>query len=69
MSRSQPFASGGQINTGSFDFAYAELQRVLAEMVDHVDEDANTIMSRRLPEKAEIEQLFWYAFEGRSVDF
>ena len=37
--------------------------------VEHVMIDANTLMSRRIPEFDEIEKLFHYAFDGRSVDF
>ncbi len=41
----------------------------LAMMVEHVEIDANSLMSRRIPETEEIEKLLLYAYEGKSVDF
>ncbi|MCP4361792.1 MAG: iron-containing alcohol dehydrogenase [Chloroflexi bacterium] len=41
----------------------------LSLLCDHVEMDANTLMSRRYPERDEIEQIFRYAFDGREVDF
>lgn len=38
-------------------------------LVEHVEIDTNTLMSRRIPEMEEVEQLFWYAYEGKPVDF
>ena len=38
-------------------------------LCEHVLIDANTLMSRRIPELDEVEKLFQYAFDGRSVDF
>lgn len=45
------------------------LQAHLPTLVEHVEIDANTLMSRRIPETEEIERLFWYAFSGKRVDF
>jgi alcohol dehydrogenase class IV len=47
----------------------AEMEPVLEEMVYHVEIDANTLQSRRMPETDEVEKLFAYAFDGREVDF
>ncbi len=38
-------------------------------MCEHVEVDANTIMSPRIPDMTEIEQLFRYAYHGQTVDF
>jgi len=38
-------------------------------LCEHVLIDTNTLMSRRIPELNEVEKLFQYAFDGRSVDF
>lgn len=45
------------------------LTAVLPTLVMHVDVDANTLQSRRIPETEEVERLFWYAYEGKAVDF
>ena len=41
----------------------------LPTLVEHVEIDTNTLMSRRIPEREEIEQLFLYCFEGKPIDF
>ncbi|MCA9898546.1 MAG: iron-containing alcohol dehydrogenase [Ardenticatenaceae bacterium] len=46
-----------------------ELDEQMETLVEHVMIDTNTLMSRRIPEFEEIEQLFHCAFNGRSVDF
>jgi alcohol dehydrogenase class IV len=47
----------------------ADFEEGLAVMVDHVDVDANTLMSPRIPSTSEIEKLLLAAYNGRSVDF
>lgn len=47
----------------------AELEAQMETLCEHVLIDTNTLMSRRIPELDEIEKLFLYAFDGRSVDF
>lgn len=46
-----------------------EFEAALPMMVEHVAVDANTLMSRRLPETEEIEKLLWHAYEGNPVNF
>jgi alcohol dehydrogenase class IV len=46
-----------------------ELEANMETLCEHVLIDANTLMSRRIPEPVEVEKLFQYAFDGRSVDF
>jgi alcohol dehydrogenase class IV len=46
-----------------------ELEANMETLCEHVLIDANTLMSRRIPELAEVEKLFQYAFDGRSIDF
>jgi alcohol dehydrogenase class IV len=45
------------------------LEKVLNIMVEHVEIDSNTLMSRRIPETEEVIKLFHYAFAGKPVDF
>ncbi|MBE2221949.1 MAG: iron-containing alcohol dehydrogenase [Anaerolineae bacterium] len=49
--------------------APADFEEAMPMMIEHVDFDANTLMSPRIPETSEIERLLLYAFNGRSVDF
>ena len=47
----------------------ADFEEAMPLMVEHVDYDANTLMSPRIPETSEIENLLLYAYNGRSIDF
>jgi len=47
----------------------AELEAQMETLCEHVLIDTNTLMSRRIPELDEVEKLFQYAFDGRSIDF
>lgn len=49
--------------------AAVEFEDALSMLVEHVDYDANTLMSPRIPDDNEIEKLIWYAYEGKQVDF
>ncbi|MBK8985277.1 MAG: iron-containing alcohol dehydrogenase [Chloroflexi bacterium] len=42
---------------------------LLPIMVEHVEMDANLLMSPRIPDTSEVEKLLQYAYEGRAVDF
>ncbi|MCA9938072.1 MAG: iron-containing alcohol dehydrogenase [Anaerolineales bacterium] len=41
----------------------------LQPMCERADTDTNILMSRRLPETEEVQRLFEYAYDGRSIDF
>ncbi|PIE79512.1 MAG: alcohol dehydrogenase [Chloroflexi bacterium] len=47
----------------------AEFEEAMPLMIEHVDFDANTLMSPRIPETSEVEKLLLYAYNGRAVDF
>ncbi len=49
--------------------APADFEEALPMLVEHVDYDANTLMSPRIPDTPEIEKLLLAAYNGRSVDF
>lgn len=49
--------------------AEADFEAHLGEICEHTEIDTSILMARRIPERAEIEQLFRYAFRGRRVDF
>ena len=46
-----------------------DFEEAMPMLVEHVDYDANTLMSPRIPETSEIEKLVLFAYNGRSVDF
>ena len=46
-----------------------EFGQQIPPLVEKVEMDTNTLMSRRIPETEEVEKLFHYAFVGTSVDF
>jgi acetaldehyde dehydrogenase/alcohol dehydrogenase len=47
----------------------ADFEEALPLIVEHVNVDANTIMSPRIPDSPEIEKLLMAAYNGRSVEF
>lgn len=47
----------------------AEFEEALSLMVEHVEIDVNTLMSRRIPEREDVERLFRCAFDGVRVEF
>ena len=47
----------------------AQFVEMLPIMVEHVEMDANLLMSPRIPDTAEVETLLQYAFNGRPIDF
>jgi alcohol dehydrogenase class IV len=49
--------------------SWAQFEPMLPLLCQHVEIDTNTLMSRRIPESHEVEQLFRYAFSGQVVDF
>jgi alcohol dehydrogenase class IV len=49
--------------------AAADFEEAMPLMIEHVDYDANALMSPRIPVNSEIEKLLLYAYNGRSVDF
>jgi alcohol dehydrogenase class IV len=46
-----------------------EFVQALPRLVANADMDTQVVMNTRVPESAELEKLFQYAFDGRRVDF
>ncbi len=46
-----------------------DFRNSLAKLVSNADMDTQTVTSARVPSTGEFEQLFLYAYEGKSVDF
>ncbi len=45
------------------------LSAAMETLCDHAQNDTQIVAAPRAPERAELEKLFWYAFEGKAVDF
>ncbi|MCP5095595.1 MAG: iron-containing alcohol dehydrogenase [Chloroflexi bacterium] len=56
-------------NLQEADIKIELLENNLDMMVEHVEIDTNTLMSRRIPESEDVIKLFQYAFDGKPVDF
>jgi hypothetical protein len=50
------------ISTKAFETA-------ILQLVANAETDTMLVMSARIPESAELEQLYRYAYDGRSIDF
>jgi alcohol dehydrogenase class IV len=46
-----------------------DMNRAMESMLDHAQNDTQIVSAPRVPEREELEKLFWYAYEGRHVDF
>ncbi len=38
-------------------------------MLDHAENDTQIVASPRQPDRSELEKIFWFAYEGKSIDF
>ncbi len=56
-------------NIASLGVARADYVAALETMMDHAENDSSIVASPRQPDRAELEKIFWYAYEGKPVDF
>lgn len=63
--------NGLQSNTtiASLNIARDDFARALPTMLDHAENDTSITANSRVPERGELEKIFWYAYEGKHVDF
>jgi alcohol dehydrogenase class IV len=63
--------NGLQSNTtiASLGIARDDFARALPTMLDHAENDTSITANSRVPERGELEKIFWYAYEGKHVDF
>ena len=60
---------GLPLSLASAGISADEFESKLAGMVERAEFDANLLAGRRIPEADEIEKLYRYAYEGKSIDF
>jgi alcohol dehydrogenase class IV len=46
-----------------------QLEARLPKLIENAESDATLVVSARIPDSAELERLFRYAFEGKPIDF
>ncbi len=56
-------------NIASLGIAREDFARAIPKMLDHAENDTSITANSRVPERAELEKIFWYAYEGKHVDF
>ncbi|MEW5719206.1 MAG: iron-containing alcohol dehydrogenase [Chloroflexota bacterium] len=63
--------SGLQSNTNaaSLGVAREDFARAMPTLLDHAENDTSITANSRVPERAELEKIFWYAYDGKAIDF
>ncbi|MCX7838825.1 MAG: iron-containing alcohol dehydrogenase [Anaerolineae bacterium] len=56
-------------NIASLNIARDDFARALPTMLDHAENDTSITANSRVPERGELEKIFWYAYDGKHVDF
>lgn len=57
------------MNVASLGIARDDFVRAMPTLLDHAENDTSITANSRVPERAELEKVFWYAYDGKSVDF
>ena len=60
---------GSNTNVASLGVSRDEYSAALKMMRDHAENDTSIVSGPRQPDGDELEKLFWYAYEGKPVDF
>ncbi|MBI5033482.1 MAG: iron-containing alcohol dehydrogenase [Chloroflexi bacterium] len=56
-------------NIQSLGITRNEFSKSMEHLLFNAENDNQIVPSSRQPDRAELEKLFWYAYEGRSIDF
>jgi alcohol dehydrogenase class IV len=56
-------------NIASLGIAREDFARAIPTLLDHAENDTSITANSRVPERAELEKIFWCAYEGKHVDF
>jgi alcohol dehydrogenase class IV len=60
---------GSTTSLGEMRVERVTFQDSLETMLDHAQNDTQIVAAPRVPEREELEKLFWYAYDGKQVDF
>lgn len=53
----------------SLGIAREDFTRAMPTLLDHAENDTSITANSRVPERAELEKIFWYAYDGKGIDF
>jgi len=56
-------------NAASLGIARGDFTRALPTLLDHAENDTSITANSRVPERGELEKIFWYAYDGKPIDF
>ncbi|MCI0478226.1 MAG: iron-containing alcohol dehydrogenase, partial [Anaerolineales bacterium] len=57
------------MNLASLNIAREDFVRAMPTLLDHAENDTSITANSRVPERAELEKVFWYAYDGKAIDF
>jgi len=60
---------GSNTNAASLNISRADFQAAMPKLLDYAENDTQIVASPRQPDRAELEKLFWYAYDGKAIDF
>ena len=60
---------GSNTNVASLGISRDDYASALKTMMDHAENDTSIVSGPRQPDRSELEKIFWYAFDGKSIDF
>jgi alcohol dehydrogenase class IV len=60
---------GSSTSLHALGVARDDVKGAMETMLDHAQNDTQIVSAPRVPEREELEKLFWCAYEGKTVDF
>jgi alcohol dehydrogenase class IV len=60
---------GQPVSVQEIGLAPEEYEAKLSDICDRAEMDASLVTALRIPERAELERLFRFAYDGKSIDF
>lgn len=53
----------------SLGISRGDYESAMELLLDHAENDSQIVPSPRQPDRGELEKLFWYAYDGKAIDF
>ncbi len=60
---------GSNTNVASLGISRDDYAAALKTMLDHAENDTSIVSGPRQPDRDELEKIFWYAYDGKPIDF